>query len=665
MSSNHLRKFMVITLFLLNLFLVSTQLQNANDSSPSYSKDTPFNILYWVMKFNVTDGKLLNVSLYSVSDFTIKDIRENYYKIAINESTHEIKNDSRVWTRIALMAWHKNGYPTVIYQTFQIGQVIVIKATGCKKGHCKTKYKTAGSTDNVLVLWSCKEYDFAKFQGKVDLRNCRIANVIHHVPFIYGRGKAVKENIKNKVFLERDFGEINKYFNTSAANLYGIIDAIIKVQQNDPALKNRYNAWVYYNILTNYSLEKQGITPSSLKNFEGMGKISFGPSFSITFGDLLIGAGIGTLSGLAAGFVWGGPIGWGVGIITGLVVLALQGCSEGGSADAKFDHIYNFYDYIINYNCGSFCTRETYSGNKNPIKEGNGFITSPVGDIYYPGKLPNLRLGGVDYSKPIYPNVLGTMVTILKEFKNQIHILEQKYQSGQCSSYYGGPINTNTCEEYVKIIKEYNVENITDDLIDIFSNQKLLTMGEAWALFMAYFDYLKSIGLSYPVFEHVYKYEVVVEEYFNRCDAFNARRCRDVKTYYPSNVQEFCRQYNCVSKKELSFYDYWINIVLKEVNRQTVDYGGSIARANILDAPYNSFGMTAEVFTVRLKDLLLDPNTYLGVVKEKAGELPYFVDHEGNKHYLIQPWEVENKTYYLPAIMLIEEPIVGKAVLIS
>jgi len=627
-------KFFIKSLFL--LLLLSTVVSSTNQQQPSYDLNTEFYLLYWVMKFNVSNGHLLNVTLHQVSNFTINDIRENLHKIALNESNLKLKNDSKEWTRIAVMAWTKNAYPTVLYQTFRIDQLIKIEARGCKKGHCKTVTKTAGSADNVFVIWSCKEYNFAKFQGKADLRNCRIANVLHYVPFIYGKGRAEKKNIKNKIFLERDFGDINKYFNTSAANLYALIDAIIKVQQNDPALKKKYNAWTYYNILTNFSLEKRGLSQDQLKNLDGITVHIKGDFLDLSLGDFLLATGLGSLAGFAASFFLGTLASIGVGLVVGIVVLALEGCGEGGSADANFVKITNYFDYVVK-NCGSFCERETYiklEGQERVIKEGDGFITAPVGVYTFPTKK--------------YNSILNTKVRILVELNKTIikKLKRDPY--------------------YLDIIRKYNVENITRDLINIYSNRELITMGEAWALFMAYFDYLGAIGLYNPIFKEPYIYEVIVEKtYYTDCGDWVEDTCDSYskkETHYMFELGDFCSNNNCMSIKTLSFYDYWVNVVLKEVNRETVDYGGTVARANILDGPYTSFAMTADVFNVRIKELLIDPNTYLGVVKDKAGELPYFSDSEGNKHYLIQAWEVENKTYYLPAIMLIEEPVVSKSI---
>ena len=70
----------------------------------------------------------------------------------------------------------------------------------------------------------------------------------------------------------------------------------------------------------------------------------------------------------------------------------------------------------------------------------------------------------------------------------------------------------------------------------------------------------------------------------------------------------------------------------------------------------------SKIIKINIRDLLYNVESYKGVLKEKLGtdnRGPYILDHEGNKHYLIEEVRVGERTYYLPALLVIKEPPVS------
>jgi len=204
-----------------------------NDSYKAY---------YLLINFDLKNGGILkNVSIFYEQNLTNLNVYTKGVQKVLNDN-QTLKYNK--WSIMAIMVWKNFNLPTILWQTFPIGQYTSIVARGCKHGHCKTAVRTVGTADYVTVVWSCFNYDFSKSKGEPDLDKCKILMVNHNYPFIYGSGAAVKSNIHVRTISETHFGEVNDFLNSKHAEALAVLDFIKKIQNNLSILNWKINEYL-------------------------------------------------------------------------------------------------------------------------------------------------------------------------------------------------------------------------------------------------------------------------------------------------------------------------------------------------------------------------------------------------------------------------------------
>ncbi|MEO2154360.1 MAG: hypothetical protein ABGW69_00975 [Nanoarchaeota archaeon] len=531
-----------------------------------------------------------NLTYYLVNNF-------NYHLLTTN------------LTKVALMVWKEQPLSTIVYQVFPIGQYVTIAARGCKHGHCKTKYRTAGTADYIVAIWSCYNYSINNFLGQPNLLNCSIFYITHTMPFVYGNGLAIKSNIHTLTYVEQNYGNYNYYLNTSYAIYNSLSDFVNKLFKE--------NYFVIYN--GNVSSKSNNITSLDYSFSLSSTKINIESGlFSMDLTVILLtlfAVSITLLASTTSGTAFvsylasvlsisPGAVFTAVIFLGAIALIALSSCSSGGSTEASFTSINNhFYYSLKGSTCdSSFCARYTYDSDGNLL--GQGFITKPVGK---------------------YTFETSASSSIVYRVKEIYKIVED---------------NTNNAK--------------AKELLNKLINMNYYSLGDLWATYLA----------LVPTLNYLNTY-VSIHKTFTNLDSSKASYYKSigfscVKTY----VKLWKIEYTCSLNFDGKASDFLLNALssLKNYYTKSLNYGSS-SPLGIPDLnSYNYFVLTSKVIDINVKDLYSNYELQ-GVVENKFGKDqngPYFIDNQGNKHYLIQKVEIGDKTYYLPALLFLREPGIGE-----